>query len=82
MSLKLHFLHSHFPQNFGSVSEENCERFHQDTREMEKRYEGGCTVNMMADYCWMLKKDSTYVESCGRRAELRKFHPSQEVTYK
>jgi hypothetical protein len=51
MCLKLHFLRSHidyFPQNLSSVSEEHIERFHQDIREMEKRYEGGWTVNMMA----------------------------------
>jgi hypothetical protein len=33
---------------------------------MEKRYKDGCTVNMMADYCWMLMRKSTCVESCGR----------------
>jgi hypothetical protein len=75
MSLKLHFLRSHldcFPQNLGSVSE----RFHQDIREIQMRYEGGWTVNMVADYCWMLERDSTCVETCGRRAKWRKFHPS------
>jgi hypothetical protein len=79
MSLQLHFLHSHldyFAQNLGSVSEEHGERFHQDIREIEKRYEGGWTVNMMADYFWMLKRDSTCVKSCGRRAKWRKFNPS------
>lgn len=41
MSLKLHFLHSHldhFPENFGAVSEEMGERFHQDIKEAERRY--------------------------------------------
>jgi hypothetical protein len=75
MSLKLHFLHSHlgyFPQNLSSVSE----NFRQDIREMEKRYEGGWTVNMKADYSWMLTRDSTCVESCGRRANQANFHLS------
>ena len=41
MSLKLHFLHSHldhFPENLGDVSEEQGKRFHQDMKEMERRY--------------------------------------------
>ncbi|KRX55839.1 hypothetical protein T09_14625 [Trichinella sp. T9] len=39
MSLKLYFLHSHldfFPQNFGHISEEQDERFHQDIKQMEQ----------------------------------------------
>ena len=43
MSLKVHFLHSHidyFPQNLGAYSEEQGERFHQDVRDFERRYQG------------------------------------------
>jgi hypothetical protein len=43
MSLKVHFLDSHldyFPTNFGAVSEEQGERFHQDIKEMEKKVSG------------------------------------------
>ncbi|EZA60810.1 hypothetical protein X777_13643 [Ooceraea biroi] len=61
MSLKVHFLHSHldyFPKcNLGSVSEEQGERFHQDIKEMERRYQGKWDVHMLADYCWCLKRD-------------------------
>uniref|UniRef100_UPI00358E4839 uncharacterized protein n=1 Tax=Myxine glutinosa TaxID=7769 RepID=UPI00358E4839 len=47
MSIKMHFLSSHldyFPENCGDVSEEQGERFHQDIRVMEERYQGpmGC----------------------------------------
>jgi hypothetical protein len=59
MSVKLHFLHSHldyFPTNLGTYSEEQGERFHQDISEMERRYQGFWNVNMMADYCWSLKR--------------------------
>jgi len=46
MNLKLHFLDSHidyFPMNLGAYSEEQGERFHQDIKEMERRYQGmGC----------------------------------------
>ena len=43
MSNKVHSLHSHlseFPANLGDVSEEQGERFHQDVKVMEKRYQG------------------------------------------
>ena len=63
MSLKIHFLHSHlefFPENLGSVSDEQGERFHQDISLMEKRYKGKWSPNMLADYCWNLKRDETY----------------------
>ena len=43
MSIKVHFLHSHldyFPENLGAFSEEQGERFHQDIKVMEKRYQG------------------------------------------
>ncbi|GFX18545.1 uncharacterized protein TNCV_3371181 [Trichonephila clavipes] len=41
MSVKVHFLHSHldyFPENLGTVSDEQGERFHQDIK--ERRYQG------------------------------------------
>lgn len=61
MNLKLHFLHSRldkFPDNLGHFSEEQGERFHQDIQVMETRYQGRWDVNMMADFCWMLKRDT------------------------
>ena len=63
MSQKIHFLHSHlefFRENLGSLSDERGERFHQDISLMEKRYKGKWTPNMLADYCWNLKRDETY----------------------
>ena len=42
MSIKLYYLHSHldrFPENLGDYSEEQGERFHQDIRTMEARYQ-------------------------------------------
>lgn len=65
MSVKLHFLSSHldyFPNNCGDFSEEQGERFHQDIRVMEERYQGRWDVNMLADYCWCLKRDSPVVK--------------------
>lgn len=60
MSLKIHFLHSHldfFPKNLGEVSDEQGERFHQDIRVMEERYQGRWDPAMMGDYCWFLQKE-------------------------
>jgi hypothetical protein len=60
MSVKVHFLHSHieyFPENLGCFGEEQGERFHHDIKEMEKMYQGRWNEHMMADYCWMLKRD-------------------------
>lgn len=78
MSVKLHFIHSHidfFPANLGDVSEEQGERFHQDIKDMEKRYQGRWNANMMADYCFMLKRDGT---SEGRQSRKRSFNPRQK----
>jgi len=60
MNLKIHFLHAHldkFPENLGHYSEEQGERFHQDIKVMETRYQGRWDENMMADFCWTLKRD-------------------------
>ena len=43
MSIKLHYLFSHqdyFSVNLGNVSEEQGQRFDQDIRTMEERYQG------------------------------------------
>lgn len=74
MSLKVHFLDSHldkFPENLGHYSEEQGERFHQDIKEMERRYQGFWDVNMLADYCWNLKRDTTIPHK--RKALRRSF---------
>ena len=62
MSVEVHFLHSHleyFPENLGAPSEEQDERFHQDIKIMEKRYQGRWNVSMIADYCWCLMRVSS-----------------------
>ena len=73
MSIKVHFLFSHldkFPENLGSVSDEQGERFHQDIRDMEERYQGRWDNNMMADYCWSIKRDHPNMQH--RRKALKK----------
>lgn len=76
MSIKLHYLKSHadkFPENLGSVSEEQGERFHQDIKTMEERYQGRWDCHMMADYCWSLKRDVPKA-SYKRKSLKRKFY--------
>jgi hypothetical protein len=79
MSLKVHFLNSHlgyFSENLGDVSEEQGERFHQDIKEKETRYQGRWNVNMMGYYCRLLHRNdpqATYkVKSTKRSFEGRR----------
>ena len=61
MSVKIHFLSSHqdfFPENCSSVSDEQSECLHQDIAAMEGRYKGKWSPSMLADYCWILMRDS------------------------
>ncbi|KYN18238.1 hypothetical protein ALC57_09485 [Trachymyrmex cornetzi] len=83
MNLKLHFLDSHldtFPENLGDFSEEQGELFHQDIKVMETRYQGRWDVNMMADFCWTLKREST--ESWKRkRTSLHRSFENKRTRY-
>lgn len=77
MSIKLHFLHSHlanFPKILGAVSDEQGERFHQDLKVMEARYQGRWDVHMMADYCWTIKRECSQIKH-SRQSYKRKFLP-------
>ena len=74
MSIKMHYLFSHmgrFPENLGSMSDEQGEIFHQDMKEMETRYQGRWDAVMMADYCW---RDNPTAEH-SRSSKKRKFMP-------
>jgi hypothetical protein len=73
MSLKFHLLHSHLDysaKNLGSLSEGQGERFHKDVKEIERKYQGRWNINMLADYCWMLKQEVP--ESARRRKGARR----------
>ena len=61
MSLKTHFLYSHldfFSPDMGKISNEHGERFHQELKVIENRYQGRITKKMLADYCWFLQRES------------------------
>lgn len=84
MSIKIHFLHSHidfFPENLGDVSEEHGERFHQDIKDMEKRYQGRWNRNMMADYCYMLKRECKSAGSA-KKSKKRSFEQPEKKKLK
>ena len=77
MSVKIHYLFSHmdrFPENLGSMRDEQGKRFNQDLKEMETRYQGRLDAVMMADYCWNLRRDPTAAEH-SRSSKKRKFKP-------
>ena len=77
MSIKMHYLFSHidrFSENLCAMSDEQGERFHQDIKEMETRYHGRWDEAMMADYCWILKRDIFAAEH-SRISKKQKFIP-------
>lgn len=81
MSLKMHFLKSHldyFSENVGAFSEEMGERFHQDFHEKEKHYQGKWNEEMMADYCWSLKRGDNKPQSLKRQSLTRSFRMKRE----
>ena len=54
MNIKLHFLHSHlnyFPCNLEDFSEDQVKRFHQDTKDVEKRYQGRWDKYILEKFC-------------------------------
>ena len=73
MSLKIHFLHSHFDffsENLGNVSDEHGERCPQDISKIKTHYQGKPGDRMMGDYGWYLhrKTDDPY----RRKARVQK----------
>jgi hypothetical protein len=57
-----HELKSAFPKCSSGLISGKCwrkvgERFHQDIKKMETRYQGRWNVNMMGDYCSLLHRD-------------------------
>ena len=63
MNLKLHFLDSHLDflsENLGDCSEEQGERFYQEIKEMERRYQGKGDINMMPDYIAEQSKETCH----------------------
>lgn len=76
MSLKIHLLHSHlnfFPENLGDESDEHGERFHQQIKTMESRYQGLWDEAMMGDYCWFLIRETENSYKRHKKSNLSHF---------
>ena len=83
MSIKVDFLHNHlnrFPANCGDVSNKQGERFHQDIKEMETRYQGKWDTRMMADDCWSIKCDDPKANH-SHQSQKRKFLPKHSSSF-
>ena len=59
----MHSYLDRFPENLCALSDEQEERFHQDVKEMEERYQGRWDAVMLAEYCWSVKRDSVATHS-------------------
>ena len=62
MSIKMHFVFSSldkFQENFGAISDEQGERFHQGFMTTERRHQGRGAHHMLSlsDYYWSIKRD-------------------------
>lgn len=58
MRIKINILHSridYFSENLGAVIEEQGEGFRQNLEDVEERYQIKWYINMVADYCWLLR---------------------------
>ena len=72
MSIMVNCLHIHldkFPDNSSDVSDKQEERFHQDIKIMEERYQGWWDKRMMADYYWSIKRDLNNIEHDNQKRE-------------
>lgn len=65
MNLKINFLDSHlnyFPENKGGggvILRSKVNVFFRTLNKTDRRYQGKCDVNMMAEYCWIRKWQTT-----------------------
>ena len=64
----------------GNVGDEQGERFHQDIKEMETRYQRRWDARMMADYCWSIKRDNPKANH-SRQSQKRKFLPKHSSSF-
>ena len=84
MKLKLHYLDSHidyFTTNLEDFFEEQGERFHQDIKALEIRYQSRWNGNMMAHYCWSLKKNDRKEKKRKRKTLVRSFQDKRAKQY-
>jgi hypothetical protein len=68
-------------ENLGAVSEKQGERFNQDIKEMERRYQGWRNVYMMGDCCWTLHREIPET-SHKRKSNICSFADKRKRQYK
>jgi hypothetical protein len=51
----------------GAVSDENCDWFHQDISQIEKRYSRRWSPSMLAGYFWSLIRETASEKIRGKR---------------
>ena len=67
MSIKVHYLASHldhFTANLGDFSDEQDERFHQDIKDFEVRYQGRWDITIIQYNENKNRKNKTYSRNC------------------
>ena len=75
MSIKVHFLFNHlenFSYNLSHICDEQGERFHQDMKIMEERYQGRWGKTMLADYYWSMKRDGVNIPHRRKTSKRKK----------
>jgi hypothetical protein len=63
------------------VCEKQGEHFHQDIKEIERRYQGQQNVNMIGNYCWILHCDIPET-SRKRKSNIHSFAGKRKRQYK
>jgi hypothetical protein len=54
----------------GTVSDEHGERFHHDISQIEERYRGKWSPNILADHCWSLIRETPTGENKRRKKSV------------
>jgi len=66
MTSKMHFIFKHkekIEPYLGQYSDENGERLHQEMQSFEKRFCSDLSTQMMAEYMWSMKRDTSHFTS-------------------
>lgn len=75
-ALKVHYLHSHidnFLAQLVAYSVELGKSLHWNVNAIKRRYQGRWDVNILADYCWMLRWETQDGKrKCVRRSSKRR----------
>jgi hypothetical protein len=70
-----------FPEKLCAVIEKKGECFHQDIKEIERRYQGRWNVNTIGNYCWMLHREIPET-SHKRKSNICSFSGKRKRQYK